>query len=66
MKIKQFPYLSPESNALRARDGIPPWGAHPCEVDALRQHKADISVFGDSLRAAAEMRRQLENPQPNT
>lgn len=65
MKIKQHPYLSAEAKALRARDGIPPWGVHPCEVDALRQHKADNSVFGDSLRAAAEMRRQLENPQHN-
>ena len=37
MKVKQYPYLSPEANELRHRDGIPLWGVHPCEVDHLRK-----------------------------
>lgn len=60
MKIEQHPYLSPAAVELRHRDGVPPWGVHPCEVDSLATFKADTSPFGESLRQARELRDELE------
>lgn len=61
MKVKQFKYLSPEAKKLRTRDGTPPWGVHPCEVDDLKERMGEATAFGDELRNAAEIRRQLES-----
>ena len=60
MKVTQHRYLSPEACALRRRDGVPPWGVHPCEVNSLAKLKDNTTVFGAHLLAAAEMRRRLE------
>ena len=60
MKIEQHRYLSLEASVLRRRDGVPPWGCHPCEVDSLAKLKDNTTVFGAHLLAAAEMRRRLE------
>lgn len=62
MKIEQHPYLSPQASELRHRDGIPPWGVHPCEVDSLPAKVEGRTVFAAELAAARELRRQLEAP----
>ena len=54
MRVQQHPYCSPAAMELRRRDGTPPSGVHPCEVDSL----APVPP-GDPLRAAwAEAARQ--------
>jgi hypothetical protein len=60
MKIAQYRYLSPEARALRKRDGVPPWGVHPCEVAALAGMEPNQTAFYAQWLAAVEMRRQLE------
>jgi hypothetical protein len=60
MKVEQFPYLSPEAMELRRRDGIPPWGVHPCEVDSLEEPKQH-GPFRDAWREAMRMRREIES-----
>jgi hypothetical protein len=61
MKVAQFPYLSTEAIALRRRDGIPPWGVHPCEVDALGDpDQCDPGPFRDALEAAIALRAEIE------
>lgn len=59
MKIKQHLYLSPEAVQLRQRDGIPPWGVHPCELDSL-DSPASSGAFYASWREATELRAALE------
>lgn len=62
MKVKQHPYLSPEARALRQRDGTPPWGVHPCEVDAFSSHDDSVqtTAFAQSLREARQLRKEIE------
>jgi hypothetical protein len=61
MKIEQFPYCSPKAMEARRRDGVPPWGAHPCECDSLGEpDPTDRSPFAESLREAWRLRRELE------
>lgn len=59
MMVKQHAYLSPAAKALRQRDGIPPWGVHPCEVDTLN-NTAPGTVFHAELQQARELRHQIE------
>lgn len=63
MKIAQFPYLSLEARKLRARDGTPPWGVHPCEVDAVASSitERETGPFVDSFHEAARLRAELES-----
>lgn len=61
MKVKQFKYLSPEAKKLRTRDGTPPWGVHPCEVDHLKDMADVPNALGSAWHEAAEIRRQLES-----
>lgn len=62
MKVEQHAYLSPKAMALRRRDGIPPWGVHPCEVDALALTVADddAGAFATAWREAARLRAEIE------
>ena len=64
MQVEQHGYLSPESIALRERDGTPPWGVHVCEVDATEAVAMQTnSVFRTAWREAARLRREIEgNP----
>lgn len=59
MKVQQHTYLSPAAAALRQRDGIPPWGVHPCEVDSLKTTPPG-TVFYAELQQARELRHQIE------
>lgn len=62
MRVEQFPYLSTEAKALRRRDGTPPWGCHPCEVDSLAGTIGDRgSAFAMAWREASRLRRALED-----
>jgi hypothetical protein len=47
--------------ALRRRDGVPPWGVHPCEVDALDQVAGDGTAFSEALRQARALRAVIED-----
>jgi hypothetical protein len=60
MKIEQHDYLSAEAKRLRQRDGVPPWGVHPCEVESLRKFAGDPGVFGNAWREADRLRREIE------
>lgn len=60
MQVEQHGYLSPEALALRERDGIPPWGVHVCEVDALTE-PTHAGPFRDAWREAARLRREIES-----
>jgi hypothetical protein len=61
MKVEQHPYCSPEAMRLRHRDGIPPWGCHPCEVDSLPEPEpGDATPFACAWRAAAALRAEIE------
>lgn len=59
MIVEQHPYLSPQAVELRQRDGIPPWGVHPCEVDSL-QRPSQAGPFRDAWRQAWRLRREIE------
>lgn len=63
MKIEQHKYLSPAAVELRQRDGVPPWGVHPCEVDSLKGAPDDSTAFAAGLRQARELRRAIEQGQ---
>jgi hypothetical protein len=59
--IPQFPYLSPEARRLRERDATPPWGVHPCEVDAFAWlTENDGTAFYAALTAARRLRAEIE------
>lgn len=61
MIVEQFAYLSPAAMELRRRDGIPPWGVHPCEVGHFTGWPDDgAGVFAVALRAARELRASIE------
>jgi hypothetical protein len=60
MKVEQFPYLSAEAVRLRARDCIPPWGVHPCEVDSFDPDTLSNGPFRDAWREASRLRREIE------
>lgn len=58
VRVKQYPYLSPEALGLRKRDGIPPWGFHPCEVDDCRPEPGeDVNLH---WQTAANLRDEIE------
>jgi hypothetical protein len=59
MKVEQFTYLSAEAKALRERDGTPPWGVHPCEVDSIGEPE-QAGAFADAWRAAKALHEELE------
>ncbi|GAB3733961.1 hypothetical protein GCM10028862_16730 [Luteimonas pelagia] len=61
MKVPQHPYLSPEAMRLRKRDGIPPWGVHPCEVDSLAELAGEQSAGGMAWREAERVRQEIES-----
>jgi hypothetical protein len=58
MKVEQFGYLSPEAVSLRQRDGIPPWGVHPCEVDSIAPEPG--TAFHASWMQAKRFRAEIE------
>lgn len=58
MKVAQYPYLSPEASRLRERDGVPPWGVHPCEVDSVSP--APGTALHAAWLEACRMRTELE------
>lgn len=58
MKVEQFAYMSPEAVALRRRDGIPPWGLHPCEVDSVQPEPG--SPFHSAWMEAKRFRAEIE------
>lgn len=60
MKVEQHDYLSPEAVELRRRDGIPPWGVHPCEVDSIDPDTLASGPFRDAWREASRLRREIE------
>ena len=61
MKVEQFRYLSPEANALRRRDGTPPWSVHPCEVDDVAAPLGSYSpMFEQHIREASALREEIE------
>lgn len=59
MKVPQYKYLSAEAVALRQRDGIPPWGVHPCEVESVASVAGD-GLFWQHWREAKLLRDELE------
>lgn len=62
MIVEQHDYLSPQAIELRRRDGVPPWGCHPCEVDSLAGTIGDHgSAFAMAWREAARLRREIES-----
>lgn len=58
MKVEQHRYLSPEAVELRRRDGVPPWGVHPCEVDSLRPEPG--APLHRAWREARRLRAEIE------
>ncbi len=59
MQVEQHPYLSAEACKLRQRDGVPPWGVHPSEVDSLGDHELN-TPFGQALAEARRLRDEIE------
>lgn len=51
MKVEQYVYCGTEAMALRRRDGTPPWGVHPSEVDTFRDWPAGRWQALDDARA---------------
>ncbi|MDR7136166.1 hypothetical protein J2X06_003384 [Lysobacter niastensis] len=61
MKVAQHPYLSSDARRLRERDGTPPWGIHPCEVDSVSPQPGTVfhAAWIDASRIRAELEVEL-------
>lgn len=59
MRVEQHSYLSAEGLRLRRRDGTPPWGVHPCEVDSVADMETR-GAFWQSLQEARRLRAEIE------
>ena len=60
-RVKQFDYGSGKAQALRQRDGTPPWAVHVCELDSLPEPAGDdTSPFANAYREATALRAEIE------
>lgn len=61
MKVEQKPF---PAMAERRADGVPPWGVHVCELDALAPPDPDDNgPFAVAYREAAALRERIESGQ---
>lgn len=61
MKVKQYPYLSPQAVELRRRDGIPPWSIHVCEVECFEPiEEVEPATFRAEVLRVKALRDALE------